>query len=113
MRTLRLSAAKAKAPSHASFLSRKLGPGEYANVRYATRRSRPHVKTRSIARPNVGYEHSVMKEKEGHEERSGSDRRDKDNRQARHASTIYPRKKLGTSPMPSEKPSSHSRLVRT
>jgi len=33
---------------------------------------------------NVGYEHSVIKEKEHHEERSGSDRRDKDNRQARH-----------------------------
>jgi hypothetical protein len=35
-------------------------------------------------KPNVGYEHSVMKEKEHHEERSGSDRRDKDSRQARH-----------------------------
>ena len=34
--------------------------------------------------PNVGYEHSVMKEKEHHEQRSGSDRRDKDSRQARH-----------------------------
>jgi len=34
--------------------------------------------------PNVGYEYSVMKEKERHEERNGSDRRDKDSRQARH-----------------------------
>src|SRR5262249_7432983 len=46
--------------------------------------TRPHVKTRSIARPNVGYEHFVMKEEEHHEERSGSDRRDKDSRKARH-----------------------------
>src|SRR5262249_4269461 len=46
--------------------------------------TRPRVKTRRIAPPNVGYEHSVMKEKEHHEERSGTDRGDKDSRQARH-----------------------------
>src|SRR5262245_38531531 len=76
-------------PRIGEFLSRKLGPASTthcfnANVRYATRCSRPHVKTRSIARPNVGYEHFVMKEEEHHEERSGSDRRDKDSRKARH-----------------------------
>src|SRR5262249_52647820 len=74
-------------PRIGEFLSRKPASTTYcfnANVRYATRRSRPHVKTRSIARPNVGYEHFVMKEEEHHEERSGSDRRDKDSRKARH-----------------------------
>src|SRR5215813_13013060 len=59
-------------------------PPCYCVTRARMDSTRPHVKTRSIARPNVGYEHFVMKEEEHHEERSGSDRRDKDSRKARH-----------------------------